>query len=143
MKLKAGAEALFQNYFEMLKLESVQLQPQREVTRRSKAYGSTAGSPRSSSPSNKAFPDAGDVHVESKSPGSAGTLGCREDTWNTLILLSVGIGSSALCCALQAAHVNVLNQLCNCPAARAQHSRARAKANSVFLLKAANASLSV
>lgn len=31
-----GAEALFQNDFEMLKLESVQLQPQREVTRRSK-----------------------------------------------------------------------------------------------------------
>lgn len=77
MKLKAGAEALFQNYFEMLKLESGQLQPQREVTRRSKACGSTAGSPRSSSPSNKAFRDAGDAHVESKIPGSTGTLGCR------------------------------------------------------------------
>lgn len=108
MKLKAGAEALFQNYFEMLKLESVQLQPQREVTRRSKACTSTAGSPRCSSPSNKAFRDAGDVHVESKSPGSAGTLGCREDTWTALLLVSVGISSSALCCARQAAHINVL-----------------------------------
>lgn len=108
MKLKAGAEALFQNYFEMLKLESVQLQPQREVTRRSKACTSTAGSPRCSSPSNKAFRDAGDVHVESKSPGSAGTLGCREDTWTALLLVSVGICSSALCCAWQAAHINVL-----------------------------------
>lgn len=143
MKLKGGAEALFQYYFEMLKLEPVQLQPQREVTRRSKACESTAGSPLYSSPSNKMFRDAGDMHMELKSPGSAGTLGCREDIGNTLVHLSVAICSSALCCAPQAGHINVLYLLCICPAAHAQHSRARAKANSVVLLKAAKASFSV